>query len=201
MEKKKRNAILLLVLLLLVAISASYIASTYAKYTSEIKDNNGTATVAKWAFDTDNTKKTLEINLAETYDASTLVANKIAPGTQGSFNIALSNENSEVGVDFTIKLNSITNIPTNLKFYKDASFTTELTPGTSTITGQLVAGEKNFAGVPIYWKWAYETTEIADNDPEDTKDGKAAKALTIGVDITGVQTQPGAAITSHVNNN
>ena len=30
MEKKKRNAILLLVLLLLVAISASYIASTYA---------------------------------------------------------------------------------------------------------------------------------------------------------------------------
>ena len=40
MEKKKRNAILLLVLLLLVAISASYIASTYAKYTSEIKDGH-----------------------------------------------------------------------------------------------------------------------------------------------------------------
>ena len=124
MEKKKKNAILLLVLLLLVAISASYIAGTYAKYTSEIKNNNGTATVAKWAFDTDNTAQTLTINLAETYDESTLVDGKIAPGTQGSFNIALSNENSEVGVDFTIKINSITDKPTNLKFYKDSSYTT-----------------------------------------------------------------------------
>ena len=198
MEKKKKNAVLLLVLLLLVAISASYIAGTYAKYTSEIKDNNGTATVAKWAFTTDNTTQTLTINLAGTYDPTTLVANKIAPGTQGSFNIALSNENSEVGVDFTIKINSITDKPTNLKFYKDSSYTTELTPGTSTITGQLVAGEDSFTGVPIYWKWAYETTEIATNDPIDTTDGEAAKTLTIGVDITGVQTQPGAAITSHI---
>ena len=198
MEKKKRNAILLLVLLLLVAISASYIAGTYAKYTSEIKDNNGTATVAKWAFDTDNTTQTLTINLDETYDPTTLVAERIAPGTQGSFEIALVNTNTETGVNWTLALKSITDKPTNLKFYKDSSYSTELVPGTDTITGQLKAKDSTGLSVPIYWKWAYETDAIATNDPKDTTDGKAAKTLTIGVDITGVQTEPGAAITSHI---
>ena len=198
MEKKKRNAILLLVLLLLFAISASYIAGTYAKYTSEIKDNNGTATVAKWAFDTDNTTQTLTINLDETYDPTTLVAERIAPGTQGSFEIALVNTNTETGVNWTLALKSITDKPTNLKFYKDSSYSTELVPGTDTITGQLKAKDSTGLSVPIYWKWAYETDAIATNDPKDTTDGKAAKTLTIGVDITGVQTEPGAAITSHI---
>lgn len=198
MKKSKKSAILLMVLLLLIAVTAMYVASTYAKYTSEITGNNGTATVAKWAFTTDNAVQTLTINLAGTYDATTLVNNKIAPGTTGSFNIALSNEHSEVGVNFSVKLNSITNKPTNLKFYKDSSYTTELTPGTSTITGQLVAGEKSFEGVPVYWRWEYETDAIATNDPKDTTDGEAAKSLTIGVDITGTQVQPGAKITTHI---
>ena len=199
MEKKKKNAVLLLVLLLLVAISASYIASTYAKYTSTIEDNNGTATVAKWAFDTDNAKKTLEIKLAETYDASTLVGGKIAPGTQGSFKIKLVNTNTETGVKWTLALKSITDKPTNLKFYKDSSFTTELVPGTSTITGKLAAKDSTGVEPEIYWKWAYETDAIATNDPIDTTDGKNAKELTIGVDITGVQIAPSTtAITSGI---
>ena len=200
MQKKNKNAIILMALLTLVAVTAMYVASTYAKYTSEITGNNGTATVAKWAFSTDNATQTLTINLAATYDPTTLVGGKIAPGTAGSFNVALVNTTSEVGVDWTIKLNSITNKPTNLKFYKDSSYTTELTPGTSTITGQLIAGDSTGLSVPIYWKWAYETTEIATNDPIDTNDGGAANTLTIGVDITGVQTTPSTtAITSHIN--
>lgn len=207
MEKKKRNAILLLVLLLLVAISVSYIAGTYAKYTSKIEGNNGTATVAKWAFDTDNTAQTLTINLAGTYDPTTLVANKIAPGTEGSFNIALVNTNTETGVDWTLALNSITNKPTNIKFYKTRTgsagsytYSNEIVPGTGTVTGQLTAGDSTGLSVPIYWKWAYETDAIATNDPIDTTDGKAGNTLTISVDITGTQTTPSAtAITSHVN--
>lgn len=200
MNKKNKNAIVLMVLLLLIAITALYVASTYAKYTSDITGNNGTATVAKWAFTTDNPQQTLTINLAENYDATTLVSGKIAPGTAGSFNVAVKNGTSETGVDFTIKLNSISNIPTNLKFYKDASYTTELVPGTSTITGQLTAGDSTGVIVPIYWKWAYETDAIATNDPLDTTDGEAANSLTIGVDITGIQTAPSTtAITSHIN--
>ena len=197
---KNKKSLLVLVLLLLVGITSGYVASTYAKYTSKIENNNGTATVAKWAFSTDNAVQTLTINLANTPDASTLVAGKIAPGTSGSFNIALSNATTETGVDWTISLKNVTNKPTNLKFYKDSAHTTEITPGTGTITGQLAAQDSTGLSVPIYWAWAYETDAIATNDPIDTTDGEAANSLTIGVDITGVQTQPSAtAITSHIN--
>lgn len=198
-NKKQRKSLVMMALLLLVGGTFGYVANTYAKYTSTIEDNNGEATVAKWAFATDNAKQTLTIALDGTYDATTLVNGKIAPGTQGHFDVALVNTNSEVGVDWTITLNDVANKPDNLKFYKDSSYTTELTPGTSTVTGQLTAGDSTGLTVPIYWKWAYETDAIATNDPIDTEDGEAAETLTIGVDITGVQTQPGAAITSHVN--
>ena len=198
--KKKKKSLLVVALLLLVGITSGYVASTYAKYTSQITGNNGSATVAKWAFSTDNPTKTLTINFSGTYDASTLVAGKIAPGTSGFFNVALVNTHTETGVDWTIKLNSVTGKPTNLKFYKDSEHTTEITPGTGTITGQLAAKDSTGLTVPIYWAWEYETSEIATNDPFDTTDGEAAKELTIGVDITGVQTKPGAtSITSHIN--
>ena len=114
--KKKKKSLLVVALLLLVGITSGYVASTYAKYTSQIAGNNGSATVAKWAFSTDNPAKTLTINFSGTYDASTLVAGKIAPGTSGFFNVALVNTHTETGVDWTIRLNSITNAPTNLKF-------------------------------------------------------------------------------------
>lgn len=198
---KNKKSLLVLVLLLLVGITSGYVASTFAKYTSKIENNNGTATVAKWAFTDDNSAQTLTINFANTPDASTLVAGKIAPGTSGSFNIALSNATTETGVDWTISLKSITDKPTNLKFYKDSAHTTEITPGTGTITGQLAAKDSTGLSVPIYWAWDYETNAIATNDPIDTSDGAAAKSLTISADITGVQTPPSTtAITSHINN-
>ena len=197
---KDRKSILIVVLLLLVGVTCGFVASTYAKYTSQITGNNGSATVAKWAFRTDNTTQTLSINFANTYDPSTLESGKIAPGTSGSFNVALVNSNTETGVDWTIRLNSITNAPTNLKFYRDSAHTVALIPGESTITGQLAAKDSTGLSVPIYWVWEYETSEAATNDPIDTEDGESADTLSIGVDITGIQTAPSAtAITSHIN--
>ena len=199
--KKRGTSLLIVALLLLVGITSRYVAGTFAKYAGEIKDNNGTAAVAKWNFTTENAVQTLTMDLAETYDPSTLVANKIAPGTSGAFEISLTNETTETGVDFTVKLNSITDAPTNLKFYKDEEHTTALTPGTSTVTGQLAAGDAEGVKVPIYWVWDFGTSDEVDDtiNAQDTADGTAAKSITIGVDIKGVQTAPSAnAITSHV---
>ena len=199
--KRHKRSIILLVLLLVVAISVFYIGLTYSKYTAEV-EGEGTATVAKWAFEGDNQDVELTINLAETYDASTLVADRIAPGTSGSFKLELSNKNSEVGVDFTVKLGTVTNAPTNLKFYKDSSYTTELAQGTGTITGHIIAKDTNKVEVPIYWKWNYETmsgdpASSTAGDTADTSDGEAGAELTVPVTITGVQTQPSTtAITS-----
>lgn len=210
--KKSKKSLLVIALLLLVGLTSRYVASTYAKYTSTLPESTGTATVAKWAFTQDNTDagtgntrvgKPLTINLDGTYDASTLIGGKIAPGTSGSFAIALVNTNTETGVDWTITLNSIANAPTNLKFYKTRteaagkySYSNPLTPGTSTITGKLAAKDATGISVPIYWVWEYETTN---GDSIDTTAGEAANSLTISVGITGVQTRPSAtAITSHI---
>ena len=194
--KNHKRSILVLILLLLVAIATTYVGGTYAKYTESVS-GNGTATVAKWDFTTDNAISNLTINFTETYNASTLIAGKIAPGTSGSFAISVKNTNTETGVDFTLTLGSVSNIPTNLKFYKDSTFTTQITPGTGTITGQLIAKDSTGLSVPIYWKWDYETSN---GDANDTADGKAATELTIPITITGTQVAPSAtAITSHIN--
>lgn len=199
MKKKRRSTLVIIVLVLLIGITSLYVVGTYAKYISEIAGNNGTVEVAKWAFTTDNATQTLTINLAQNYDPTTLVSGKIAPGTAGSFNVVLVNSTTETGVNFSIKLNEIANIPTNLKFYKDSSYTTELIPGTSRITGQLAAGDSTGVSVPVYWKWEYETAAIEINDPIDTQSGENANTLTIGVDITGTQTTPSTTgITSHI---
>ena len=216
--KKHRRSSLVIILLMLVAIATAYVGSTYAKYTETVS-GDGTATVAKWDFTTDNAISNLTINFTNSYDATTLVAGKIAPGMKGSYDLVVQNTsevtaeytiafeltnasnvkntNTETGVNFTIALGTVTNIPTNLKFYKDSTFSTQITPGTDTITGQLAAKDGTGLSVPIYWKWEYETT---DGDDEDTTDGKAATVLTIPVTITGTQVPPSStAITSHIN--
>ena len=66
--KNRKKSLLVVVLLLLVGVTFGYVSSTYAKYTSQITGNSGSATVAKWAFASDNTTQTLSINLASTYD-------------------------------------------------------------------------------------------------------------------------------------
>lgn len=203
---KKTKSIILVALLLVVGITSGYVASTYAKYSTS-SSGNGTIPVAKWAFATDNASSgtyttTITTTTGATADATTLVAGKIAPGTKGSFSITLVNTNTEVGVDFTVALGTIANTPTNLKFYKDAALTTELTSD-STITGQLKANDATGVVVKIYWAWVYETgtvtNGVATGDAADTTDGTAAASVTIPITVKGVQVVPGAtAITSHI---
>ena len=115
MNKKKKKKLLVIALLILFGLTAGYVANTYAKYTAEI-NGQGTVKVAKWAFAEDNQSVDFTIDLNGTIDASTLIADRIAPGTSGSFDIDLSNENSEVGVAFTISFSNIQNAPSNLVF-------------------------------------------------------------------------------------
>ena len=178
---KKKKRIGLIVLLLLFGITAGYVANTYAKYTSQV-NGSGTVKVAKWAFDTDNSSIDIDIDLTGNIDASTLVSERIAPGTSGSFDIELSNENSEVGVEFTITLSN-SNAPTNLVF----------DTGT-TITGTIAQGDT--LTIPVGFSWAYETTN---GDADDTADGIAANDMTITASIVGTQVQPGAAISTQYN--
>ena len=104
-QNKKNNAgtIALVVLLLIVTIAALVLATyAWAKYSAAPETNNATANVAKW-----------EVNLTSdkslfVQDYKHVVDDKIAPGTQGSFDVEIELGNTEVCVAYEVILNNIT---------------------------------------------------------------------------------------------
>ena len=190
MENNKDKSLLLIVLLVLVGLTSGYVSSTYAKYTSTI-EKNSSATIAKWSFDEENSDTELIIDFASTYDPTTLVENRIAPGTAGSFAISLTNAETETGVDYELSFGTAQGVPTNLKFYEDATYSNEISIASDTLTGTLDAGDSTGVEIKFYWKWAYET---ANGDAADTANGAAGGSggtkLVLPITITGTQTTP-----------
>lgn len=198
MKKNSKN--LLLALILGITILASAVGGTYAKYTEKIAKSASTS-VAKWAFVDDNTTQgSYKFAVSETYDATTLVNGKIAPGTKGTFEIKLVNTNTETAVEFEILFANMANKPSNFHLYRTTDGSTkgaEVTlDGNGKLTGRLAAKDATGLTAKFIWEWAYETADTAVNDPLDTADGKAANDLTMDVTITGTQIAPGTTVTS-----
>lgn len=183
MSKKKKTLVAAFVVLGMVALGMG--AFVYAKYVSTVT-GQGTAQVAKWEFRKENEGKTdlIKCELGKTYEATTLVNGKIAPGTEGKCTIQIRNGEGQVGVDYTIVV-AANGKPTNLKFYSDEAHTTALP--TAGVTGRINAGVTIPDEKVIYWLWPYETT---DGDAIDTSEGENATSMTIDFAITGVQVQP-----------
>ena len=192
-KTRNKPIIILIALLLITAIAFSMYA--YAKYKTTLK-GNGTAQVAKWSFKVNGQTQTIpDIDLATTMKKVNNVAeNKIAPGTEGSFDLNLDATGSEVAVDYNIKL-AITEKPTNLKFYLDNTYETEIaeTEGTLNVSGSIPLETINKPITKtIYWKWPYQTgtteNEVRENDKTDTID--SAKKVTMTITVTGTQRNP-----------
>ena len=192
-KTRNKPIIILLALLLITAIVFSMYA--YAKYKTTLT-GNGTATVAKWSFKVNGQTQTIpDIDLATTMKKVNNVAeNKIAPGTEGSFDLNLDATGSEVAIDYNIKL-AITEKPSNLRFYTDSSYTKEIasTDGVMNVSGVMSLEEiKTIQTKTIYWKWPYQTGDTDDvkkaNDKIDTADSK--KSVTMTITVTGTQRNP-----------
>ena len=192
-KTRNKPIIILIALLLITAIVFSMYA--YAKYKTTLK-GNGTAQVAKWSFKVNGQTQTIpDIDLATTMKKVNNVAeNKIAPGTEGSFDLNLDATGSEVAIDYNIKL-AVTEKPTNLRFYTDSSYTKEIasTDGVMNVSGVMSLEEiKTVQTKTIYWKWAYQTgtatNDIVANDKIDTADSK--KSVTMTITVTGTQRNP-----------
>ena len=136
-QTNTKPIVVLLALLLVTAIAFSMYA--YAKYKTTLT-GNGTATVAKWSFKVNGQTQTIpDIDLTQTMDTHNNVAEgKIAPGTSGHFDLELDATGSEVAIDYNIKL-AITEKPTNLKFYLDNTYETEIaeTEGILNVSGSI----------------------------------------------------------------
>lgn len=193
MNKKRK---ILIIGLILLAIVISFIGgNTFSKYISEIQ-GSGTAEIANWVFKVNGKEDLVQtVNLLSTYDNATLVNNRVAPGTQGSFNIVIDATGSEVGVDYQIKFLNETQKPQNLIFIYNDTHYTNIQELEENLSGTINADEENKTRtITVNWKWQYETgtneNEIAQNDKIDTENAKELENYTFDINVIGTQVMP-----------
>ena len=193
---KKRKVLLVLAVLLIILL-AFIGGQAYAKYVSEVR-GNGVAEVATWDFKVNGQSEQVEeINLASTCNNETLVNNKIAPGTTGSFNIIVDATDSDVGIDYNITFTEEENKPENLKFFYNEKEYNSIKELEEDLSGTINANEEDKTRtLNVQWEWSYETgsneEEIAKNDLIDTKDGQTIQNYNFEVVVTGTQVRPQA---------
>ena len=192
----KKKAVIIIAIL--VAIILSFVGGqTYSKYVTEVR-GDGTAQIATWDFKVNGQKEEVQtISLGSTYDSSTLVNGKIAPGTEGNFQIKVDATGSDVGIDYKIKFTDETTKPANLKFYyQEVEYNSILELGEA-LSGTINADDENKSKTfDIKWKWNYETgsnpTEIASNDKIDTQNAQEITNYEFDVIVSGTQVVPQA---------
>ena len=185
-------------------LAASLIGGgAYAKYITSI-NGQGALNVAKWDVSYQQTALT-----RNAYDTKTVVVDKMAPGTEGSFTLTVSPANTEVGYNYVTKITKLDNKPANLYFTvdKDGVAGTEKIV-TAEKLGEALSGHVDASSTKkadikyvVHYHWDYETTTsadgarktLADNDAQDTKDGQAAKQMAITYTTTATQVTPVAS--------
>lgn len=193
MSKKKK---IVLIAIILSCIILSFIGGqSYSKYVTEVR-GEGMAEVATWSFKVNGEKEQVQtIKLASTCNNETLLDNKIAPGTKGSFNILVDGTSSDVGIDYKIEFKNESTKPTNLKFtYNNQEFNS-ISELQDSLSGTINANEEDKTRtLTINWEWQYETgsteSEIAQNDATDTQNAQNIATYTFNVIVSGTQVLP-----------
>ncbi len=187
---------IVLIIFAVIAIILSFIGGhAYAKYMSKVT-GRGTADIANWSFKVNDKEEQMQtISLKSTINNSTLINNKIAPGTAGEFQIKLDATNSEVGVNYAIKFQNETVKPTNLKFTYGEKTYSSLEDLQKDLIGTINANDKTkIKALVIGWNWKYQTgntpEEIAASDIIDTRDGKTIKNYSFDIIVSGTQVMP-----------
>lgn len=195
----KKKLSILAVLVLAITVTAYSVSGTYAKYTSNAAGTS-TARVAKWAFTVNSANitktNTFTFDLFKTVKDSDGAAetdvkvgadeNIIAPGTSGSFKIALANA-SEVNAKYSIAytVTNDANIPVEFSV-NGTDWTKDLT--TLNVTDAAINMTSGEAEVNVQWRWTYEAT---DRDAADTTLGvnavEADQTITVKADVTATQ--------------
>ena len=193
----KRKKVIIVSSILIIMLLAFIGGQAYAKYISQVR-GNGIAEIATWSFKVNGQKEQVqEIKLVSTYNSETLVNNKIAPGTSGSFNIIVDATGSEVGIKYNIKFAEESNKPQNLKFVYGGKEYDSIKQLGDELSGTIAANEEDKTRtINVQWKWNYETGSSAEqinaNDIIDTNDSISIANYTFQVIVTGTQVEPQA---------
>ena len=189
---KKHKKIVLIVIAIVAIVMAFLGGGAYAKYMSKVS-GNGVAEVANWSFKVNESSEQIQsISLKSTANNSKLLDNKIAPGTEGNFQVKLDATGSEVAVKYAVKFEEKSPKPTNLKFtyngkeYSSLKFLQEELEDTIDATA-----ENKIRIINIGWNWKYETgsneQEVSKNDKIDTNEAKQLRDYNFDIIVSGIQ--------------
>lgn len=193
MSKKKK--IIILAAVIAMVLLAFLGGQAYAKYITQVT-GEGVAEVATWNFKVNGgTEQVENIDLVSTFDNETLLGHKIAPGTEGSFNIIVDGSGSDVGINYNINFTEKSAKPTNLKFIYDGNEYNTIEELESGLSGVINANDENKTRIlNIGWKWKYQSgsnaEEILSNDLIDTKEAQEIQNYMFDVSVTGTQVAP-----------
>ncbi len=166
--KRRKDTIFVIIFFIVLTIAFKLMSETFARY-SDVTNGVGMIPIAKWNFEEDNKVENIVINLLDNIDTTKLVDGKIAPGTKGDFQIKISNKNTEVAIEYDIKLD-MSSVPSNLKITN---------PDIETGTLNYLE-EKTLT---FNWEWDYYVNN--ESDEEDTE--YMGTELNIPITITGRQ--------------
>lgn len=157
--KKKCFNFFMFYIVIAVLIFSSY---TFSKYTTAIEDN-AVASVAKFSIEVNNkdikTEKTFEIELNSDKNINTY-NNKIAPDTEGFFEIEINPTGTEVSLEYEITFN-LTGINGSLQLTKyivnggnEENITDNVINGMILLpTTEHAFTENDKVNIRIYWEW------------------------------------------------
>lgn len=214
MKKKNHTMRIAAGVMTAALLSTCAISSTFAKYTSE-STGTATARVAKWdilfgegettmnktfTFDLYSTLYDTTANNAETDVKTGDDVTRIAPGTQGSFAVKITN-NSEVTAKYTVSFTigytdntantEVKSVTIPLRFSTDGSdWKTSIEDLNIDDTAAVALGmtdRDKLATYTVFWKWDYEDTTDNNRDKNDTILGTAGAEIQITATVTATQ--------------
>ena len=200
MNNKKRSSMmvrLVAALAVTMMFTMCFVGGTFAKYTSS-GTGTDTATVAKWSFkvgETDiATTDTFTFDLFKTIKDSDGINNEtemnpvdgsiIAPGTQGSFDLVLTNASqvtAQYAIDYTVTNNN--DIPVKFSVDGGTTWTNDLADVAASDSTKLAANSGTTT-IKVQWKWDFNGSD----DSFDTALGIGGNAvLTVKAEVTATQ--------------
>ncbi len=183
--KKKK---IIIISVILISIILSFVGGqSYARYAKDVR-GEVMAQIATWDFKVNGQSHEVHtINMK-----SELQNGKIAPGTNGSFDIIIDATGTEVGVEYNIRFLNETDKPRNLKFIYQDKVYNSITELDEILSDTISMDNENKTKViTINWEWRYETgntdEEIYQNDLIDTQDMQNISNYSFQIIVSGTQ--------------
>ena len=161
---------------------------------SKIDAGSGRASIARWSFGSKNEEAS--INLSE---------EKIAPGSNGNFEIEVDATDSEVEVEYEILVKDERNIPHNMKFYaetidekggvisKTNSYDSFTKLASENLNGKIPVEKNNQKrNIVVYWNWDFNEEDTSSVDRDDAtliidENGNSSLDCGFNIEIVGKQ--------------